>query len=1170
MQLLKWMNVLTQELDWRGNKMAYTKVGSRNDPGNEALVHIRRLSPNTAPPGNWASWDYYVMASLPTNDNPRYSTYNTNDDQDILTTRYYRYQIGPSDIRIQRGIYPAVYDTNLRYKVKLPPVVFPEDPQSSGYPVYRLVSTTLDSNEFGPAYKYEEIPVALKDYDPENDYYNYYYPMVIQEEDQVHIKVQDFGQYDDLISIKSLDFAAYANFWLTNDGPTIPHADKMSAVLLNIPYAPRMTAQVKLMPTGVDNDNGEDRHITFYQDFVADTGKVVWDFIPYRVYQTGELGGTGYINWTGVPDISFAFNNLKAGQDVDQKAFENELPPMNYYSPPLGGPEVPSLSPQSGVIILSDKRGKVQRTPYKMVYPHTYKYITFDSLVTNEFENSFIQKDDPANMTDQPIPMHLARKIGNEIHTHVPFGSGVVQDLNGAKMPFGGGWEKRRSVGVQNRGLPLHELNSFRDQSIVARLHLQGVGCKAAHLVYRVGTVGKASEENFNPAASFGSLSNKDELITSNNPAVLLFNNSSSFYSRLPECWPWSCRRWTVESTIKYNKHSDGTITPYQQTKYYTQNQEGKKQEISYGDIPNVTIQFNSWTGDESTEVVPILNSDPFPVLEIPNDKKLSPTLTPTDDKTKFFRGHYYKKIPISSAGRLGDPELRTFGCDPEKTDKVSLAVEIFPILHDAQCKLIMKIGYLCYPSGCSYPDMGVGNKKIIYPFNACKFNESMRLDLGKVNYKQEIPVTIEADSLEFDEAEGYIISYLKLDPEPRPAPDTKIIYPQVDIIGSGGYVKFSKANDVLLSYLITPNKNGIGLIDAYGYQDSITKTLNEDLTVQIPDGYYMTTVARKECYLTSNKIIYQSVYDKFAKDYNVRIIGDIEYSNTFDCPEDPLYNIKKYDPYEHPDGVTLSLNEQKSINLYGFTGYISVVARKKCFYTSDMYIYQRKDNNTFEVTSSPLNQIYECLDKDGNTIDYLGRVSILGNGTDFSEAKNKVVTGGDYYLDAKGNQILFNPCDQPRTSEFYKTTSIGNAGGFLDWQGNCCDFCPEKTDGALVSPAKGPSYNCAILDIEGTPESMNHYATIGGCDSQMNSKCVNTLIKGKAKLRSKAKMFGEQDPPPSFLDSSGYMYAQGVLGILGSGFLPVSGTAEFNPSVFTYSSVVLMNIDANFFEEGT
>jgi len=73
--------------------MAFTKVGSRNDPGNEALVHIRRLSPLTAPPGNWVSWDYYVMASLPTNDNPRYSTYNTSDNQDILTTRYYRYQI---------------------------------------------------------------------------------------------------------------------------------------------------------------------------------------------------------------------------------------------------------------------------------------------------------------------------------------------------------------------------------------------------------------------------------------------------------------------------------------------------------------------------------------------------------------------------------------------------------------------------------------------------------------------------------------------------------------------------------------------------------------------------------------------------------------------------------------------------------------------------------------------------------------------------------------------------------------------------------------------------------------------------------------------------------------------------------------------------------------------
>lgn len=1150
--------------------MAYTKVGSRNDPGNEALVYIRRLSPMTAPPGNWASYDYHVMASLPTNDNPRYSTYNTSDNQDILTTRYYRYRIGPSDIRIQTGKYPAVYDTNLRYVVKIPSPIFPADPESSGYPVNRTITTTLDSEAFGPSYFTQSISMGLGEYNPDDAAYTDYYTPIIIEEDSVHVKVEDFNKDGDRVNINTLDFNAYANFWLTGDqGPTRPHSAKMAAQLLNIPYAPPMAAQVKLMATGVDNDNGEDRHITFYHKFVADTGKVVWDFIPYRVYQTGEFSGTGYINWTGIPEISFAFNNLKPGQEIDQKTFEDDLPIMHYYVPLEGGPNVPNLSPQSGIITLYDKRGKIQKTPYKMVYPYTYKYVTFDSLETGGFESSYIEKDDASNMRDEPIPMHMARKVGNDIHIHVPFGSGVVQDLNGAEMPFGGGWERRLNVGPQNRGLPLHELNSFRDQPIAAKMHLQGVGCKATHLAYRIGNVGKASEEHYNFASSFGTLSNKDELITANNPAVLLFNNSSSFYSRLPECWPWSCRRWTVESTIKYNKHSDGTQTPYLQTKYYTQDQSGKKTETSYGNIPHITVEFNSWTGDDLSEDIPILNGDPFPVADIADDGRHPPVILPPDDKTKFFNGYYKKTVDIKSAGGLGDADLRTFGCDPERTNKVSLAVEIFPLLHDAQCKLIMKIGYLCYPTGCSIPDMGVGNKKIIYPFNACKFNETMRLDPGKVKYKEEIPVTIEADGLVFDEAEGYEISYLKLNPQDRPPPDTKIVYPQVDILGSG-YVKFSQAEDVLLSYLMTPDVEGIALIDPYAYRDSITKTLNEDLIVRIPNGYYMTTVARKECYLTSDKVIYQSIYDKQTDLYNVRIIAKIEYNKEFDCPDDPLYNVKKYDPYYHPSGVTVSLNQEQIVNLYGFTGYLSVVARKKCYYTSDLYIYERKDNNTREIASSPLNQIYKCFDKSGNPIDYLGRFSIRGNGTDFHEAEDKVVTGGDYYIDASGNQILFNPCDQPRASEFYKTTSLGNAGGFIDFQSQCCDFCGEKKDGALVSPAKTPTYNCAILDIEGTPDSMNHYSIVGGCDSESQTKCKNTLITGKSKLRSRAKMFGEQDPPPSFLHSSGYMYGRGIIAIFGSGFLPVSSVMESgNPQMFTYGPTTILNASVNFFEEG-
>ena len=101
--------------------MAFSKVGPHNDNGNEVLVYIRRLNGDTPPPGNWSSFDYHVMAALPTNDNVRYAVYNIADDftynatdgyyqnQDILTERYYKYKFGPSDIKYQLGTYPPAY-----------------------------------------------------------------------------------------------------------------------------------------------------------------------------------------------------------------------------------------------------------------------------------------------------------------------------------------------------------------------------------------------------------------------------------------------------------------------------------------------------------------------------------------------------------------------------------------------------------------------------------------------------------------------------------------------------------------------------------------------------------------------------------------------------------------------------------------------------------------------------------------------------------------------------------------------------------------------------------------------------------------------------------------------------------------------------------------------------
>ena len=1102
--------------------MANPKVGSHNDVGNEVLVHIRRLSPKTAPPGNWASWDYYVMTSLPTNDNPRYATYNTNDNQDILSTRFYKYQVGPSDIRIQNGIYPAVYDKFLRYQIKLPKLKLDLPQDDPKLPFKKFI--TINNN--------------IIELDLNDEVFN---TGVIEEETQVEVVYQVYNMDGDIIDSANLNFLASANFWVTGNRPPISPSDgKITAVLLNIPYAASMVAQVKLMPTGYDLTDGSERHLTFYHRFISETGKVSYEFIPYRAYQTGVLPGTEYINWSGVPEVAFAYDALPPGDLITDNIF-NQLDLVNIYTPDNDA-VTPNIAPQTGVIILSDSKGKVQTTPYEMTYPYSYKYITFDSLEVDRYETSQIFKADSQNMRDQPIPKHNNKEI--------PLGSGRVQPLYGTELTFMGGPVKMRSVGVQNRALPLHELNSARDAQGVARLHYQGVGCKAAHLAYKVGSAGRASEEVFNPAG----LDNSNEIVTSNNTAALVFNNSSRFYSRLPECWPWSCRRWTVESTIKYTQSPDGTESPYLVTNYYTQNKDGKKIPTTINEIPKVTIQFDAATGESNTEIIPILNGDPYPTLDTVSDNKHGGGSSIVfGNKNNYFNGHYFKTIPISSGNisALTDAQMQAFGCDVND-NKVELGVEIFPLLHDAQCKLIMKIGFLCYPSGCNEPNMGIGNKKIIYPFNSCRFNESMTVNLAKVQFPG---VDVGEKTLEFDETENTIISYLKMQYAASPPEPYKLNYPQVSLDGRN--IIFEPTSDTIVSYVIMATSQGIGNIDPYGYTDSVTMNLDEQRVIEVPSNYYITIVARKECAYTTDKFIYQANKDE------VSLVAVLEYNKLHNCPEDPLYNIKKYDPYFHPSGITLNLNDPQTINLAGYDGYISVVARRKCAYTSDMHIYQRKNNMINEVAISPMNKIHDC------PVDFLGKVSIKGNGTDYSESPNSIVTGADYYLDSNNNQILFNKCDQPRTSEFYTSTSLGNAGGFIDFQSQCCDFCPEKTDGALVSPAKGETYNCAILDIEGTPNSIPHDRRVGGCDSDIITKCVNKLIRGKAKLRCYSDIIAEQ-APDAWLHASGYMYGNGILQIVGSGFLPVSGYMESGvPRVYTYGSADPMNISANFFDDG-
>jgi len=207
------------------------------------------------------------------------------------------------------------------------------------------------------------------------------------------------------------------------------------------------------------------------------------------------------------------------------------------------------------------------------------------------------------------------------------------------------------------------------------------------------------------------------------------------------------------------------------------------------------------------------------------------------------------------------------------------------------------------------------------------------------------------------------------------------------------------------------------------------------------------------------------------------------------------------------------------------------MIAKRPCFYTSDIQVYETKDNDINFLTTIPFNEVHDC------ETEFLGKVRIVGNGTDFTEPTGKIVTGGDYYIKDSGH-VYFNRCDRPYFSEIYKTQSLGNAKGYIDFQSQCCDYCGVPTtnsDGspgsALVSPANGDLGNCSALDIEGSPLSIPHSIEAGSCLSQDRELCIDLTRWGKAKLKCYANTIGDIPIDPVELPCSGYVpFADGLI----------------------------------------
>lgn len=698
--------------------------------------------------------------------------------------------------------------------------------------------------------------------------------------------------------------------------------------------------QVKLY----NPDNTSD---TFYQQFKT-SKEEQYDYISFKEAQIGIINEyDNLIDYSGIPEIKFALLS-----DVTKTIkSEAEFNKLNVF-PNISG--VPRLVDQTGII-------KIANPSYNESVTFFYQGTYSKSFQICEFES--VSKDLTPYEIIVPEILDFAPRVvdkGNAQNSR-----GVIIDTPPSPVV------KAKPVGTQLHKIPLHEItNSIRK-----------VDCKSTHLAYLIGPVSTYGPREFigqsNPDGTY-------KIYAEMNPATYLFTASSSFYKRLPECWPWSCRRWTVEK----NQDSEGNWI----INYFSQDYIGNKISVSYNEIPKIRVDLYAINGQSESKYLPILNGDPTSTTPYS-------VVNPDGDST-FVDGYLLSKLNLDM-NTMDEIKLEQCGCSADD-EKIELAVEMFPLLYDAQCKLILKTGYLCYRTeDCQNPSPGVINKKIITPFNSCRFNEVLAVDLDKMSYPSN---SIASLSITFDQKPGAIVSYLK-----------------------------------------TPNQ-------------------------------------------------------------------------------------VSFDPYTHPSGVSLSISSgPQTISVpAGYTGYLSIVGRFPCMYSSDIYVYKVINGDLTKVATYPNNEVYNCPQ------NYLAYSVVQGNGTDQSEDLNTITTGDDYYI-ANNKHIRYNDTDPVTSYEKYKISSLGNAGGFLNLQSICCDMC-VNTDGVYKA-----NDACFALDIEHNDGYINQFLRTGSCDNSMASRCDSNIINGRATLRAYADMpidyiFG------TVLAASGSLTASGIIRPIGDSTMNATG----------------------------
>jgi hypothetical protein len=273
--------------------------------------------------------------------------------------------------------------------------------------------------------------------------------------------------------------------------------------------------------------------------------------------------------------------------------------------------------------------------------------------------------------------------------------------------------------------IPLHEIGNNRYEDMV---------CKSTHLAYKVGAFNRSAV--ISPGEAKNPVDKLKE--SSTNKCVLLMTSSNNFYQRLPECWPWSCRRWTIDITD--NKDEQGKVISYTY-KVFKQDINGYKVEVNNFTIPvnhtdyqiiNILINDSSKLPRFALETQSSSGVGNFYSLTTRPVFKVGINKTASHPESIAMDGSFYEETQVATASfkdgqyTLTDDEADVTQC-PKSSQKVFLAFELFPVLCDGTCKLIVRLGYKCVDKD-NGSSGGRQVQKNISPFWSCRINETIEM----------------------------------------------------------------------------------------------------------------------------------------------------------------------------------------------------------------------------------------------------------------------------------------------------------------------------------------------------------------------------------------------------------------------------------------------------------